>query len=482
MNSRMSRRNFGKKIAAMVSTAALAPQMVSCASAPGSLPTGQALLDELRGLDGALLIDEAARQSAASDFGGIIHRVPLAVLKPRSEQDIVKLIRLANRHSIKVAMRGQGHAMFGQCQVDAGIVIDSSTLDSIRMVTYDGLPAIEAGAGALWGRILDVAFAAQLTPPVNVDPGYLSVGGTLSTGGFGGRSWEEGFQTDHVLELQVVTGDGELITCSDKRNPDLFNSVLAGMGQTGLIVKATIPLVPAPTHVRFFVLSYTDLPTATGDMMLFASDRRFNHIDGRSAPRQGGGFTYNLEGGAFYSGLSGPSEVGLLSGLKFASRTARDLTYVEYYRRQGPLKPGSYPWLYLCLPASRFIEYATQVYAKPNEYAFSAPRFSVWNKRSIKRPLARMPNEELVVRFQMSRMLPAAYSEIDTLLRMNRLLYERARDVGGTRLTTSAIPMSRSDWAQYYGPVWQWFQGAKKRFDPANVLTPGPGIFSDVAG
>jgi FAD/FMN-containing dehydrogenase len=87
-----------------------------------------------------------------------------------------------------------------------------------------------------------------------------------------------------------------------------------------------------------------------------------------------------------------------------------------------------------------------------------------------------MPAEELVVRFQMSRRPPVAYPEIDALLRMNRLLYERARDVGGTRLTISAIPMSRSDWVQHYGPVWPWFQRVKKRFDPANVLTPGPGF------
>jgi hypothetical protein len=32
------------------------------------------------------------------------------------------------------------------------------------------------------------------------------------------------------------------------------------------------------------------------------------------------------------------------------------------------------------------------------------------------------------------------------LLAMNRTLSERARDMGGTRLTTSAIPMSQTDW------------------------------------
>ena len=97
--------------------------------------------------------------------------------------------------------------MFGQTQVDAGMVIDSSNLNSVRVINSGGHPAIEAGPGALWGRSVDAAYAHKLTPPVNVLC-FLSVGGTISTGGFGGTTWREGFQVDHVLELQVVTGHG----------------------------------------------------------------------------------------------------------------------------------------------------------------------------------------------------------------------------------------------------------------------------------
>ena len=49
--------------------------------------------------------------------------------------------------------------------------------------------------------------------------------------------------------------------------------------------------------------------------------------------------------------------------------------------------------------------------------------------------------------------------------------------MGGTRLTTTAIPFSQADWIQHYGPVWESFRDAKKRFDPNNVLTPGQGRF-----
>jgi cytokinin dehydrogenase len=479
MDRRISRREFGKRLAKVASGAALLALPPSCTSTQRSLPTGQLLRNDLTDLSGALVFDDAARQAAADDFGHIVHQLPTAVLKPGSIQDIVKLVQFANRHGVKVSMRGQGHAMLGQSQVDAGVVIDSSTLNSVGVINFGRGPAVEAGPGALWGPVLDAAYANQLTPPVNVDPTYLSVGGTISTGGFGATTWREGFQVDHVLELQVVTGDGQLVTCSDERNSDLFNAALAGMGQCGIIVKVVLALVAAPTHVRFFVLNYADLQTGSADLTFLVNDGRFNHLDVRTTARPGGGFTFNIEGGAFYDAPNTPSEAQLLAGLRFTSQTASVMTYVQYYRRQevcGVCTPLPHPWLYFCLPASRFVEYAARVLATPAEVAFALPRFSAWRKSSIKRPLVRMPNEDLVVRFQLSRNPPAS-ADIPSVIAMNRALYERAREMGGTRVTSTAIPFSQADWIQHYGPAWELFRDAKNRFDPNNVLTPGQGMF-----
>jgi cytokinin dehydrogenase len=296
MERRISRREFGKRLATGAALLALHP---SCTSTQPSLPKGQLLRNDLTDLSGTLLFGDAERQAAADDFGHIVHRMPVAVLRPGSVDDVVKLVRFANQRGVKVAMRGNGHAMFGQAQVDTGVVIDSSTLNSVRVIDVGGRPAIEAGPGALWGAVLDVAYARKLTPPVTV-PHFLSVGGTISTGGFHASTWREGFQVDHVLELQVVTGHGQLVTCSDERNSDLFNAMLAGMGQCGIIVKVVMALVPAPTHVLFLLLSYADWQGAIADSTFLVNDGRFNEFDGDTAVRPGGGFTFNLRCGAFY--------------------------------------------------------------------------------------------------------------------------------------------------------------------------------------
>jgi hypothetical protein len=212
-------------------------------------------------------------------------------------------------------------------------------------------------------------------------------------------------------------------------------------------------------------------------MMAIVKDGRFDHVEGRSVPKQGGGFTYNLEAGMFSNSSDVPDDSQLLTGLSFTSRTVRIMTFVDYYRRQPPVATAPHPWLYLCLPASKYLEYAKRVFDTPAEFAYSSPRFSVWRSASIRRPLTRIPSEEMVVRFQCSRNPPPS-ADIPGLLAMNRILYERARDLGGTRLTTTAIPFSQADWMKHYGTAWKAFSDAKRRFDPNSLLTPGTRMFS----
>ncbi len=80
-------------------------------------------------LDGELLIDEAVLAAFSDDFGHIINRQPKAVLKPGSVEDIIRIIKFAQAHNIKVAARGQAPRVYGQSQVESGVVIDTSTLN-----------------------------------------------------------------------------------------------------------------------------------------------------------------------------------------------------------------------------------------------------------------------------------------------------------------------------------------------------------------
>lgn len=54
----------------------------------------------------------------------------------------------------------------------------------------------------------------------------------------------------------ILSGKGELITCSHETNSELFFGVLGGLGQFGIIVRARIVLEKAPTRVRKLTGTY----------------------------------------------------------------------------------------------------------------------------------------------------------------------------------------------------------------------------------
>jgi cytokinin dehydrogenase len=89
-------------------------------------------LDGLPTLDGQISADALSRAGAAVDWGRSVRAVPSAVLKPGSVRDVIKVVEYANKRTLRIAMRGQGHSTYGQAQVENGIVIDSSPLNALR--------------------------------------------------------------------------------------------------------------------------------------------------------------------------------------------------------------------------------------------------------------------------------------------------------------------------------------------------------------
>ncbi|MDP8998903.1 MAG: FAD-binding protein, partial [Myxococcota bacterium] len=214
-------------------------------------------------LDGTLLTDPATLSAFGDDFGHIVHHAPIAVLEPGSVQDIVRAVTFCRQHGIEVAMRGQGHSTQGQSQALAGLVIDSSKLNAIEHIGSDY--AI-VQAGVRWIDFLAKSEPMGLRPPVITGFTGLSVGGTISMGGIGPASFRYGAIVDNVLELDVVTGNGDLRTCSLTEDPILFAAVVGGVGQYGIIVRAKVRLVSVLPFARNYVISYGDFPTMFGDM------------------------------------------------------------------------------------------------------------------------------------------------------------------------------------------------------------------------
>jgi cytokinin dehydrogenase len=438
-------------------------------------------------LDGSLFLDAAHRDATADDFGHLVHANPAAVLLPGSVTDVVKMVRYARRHRIPVSMRGQGHAQYGQCQVQDGLVIDSSSLTTLHSITVAGA---RVDAGVRWSDLVVAAAEQGLTPPVLTDYLELSVGGTLSVGGIGGTMQHFGVQGDNVLELEVVTGEGELVTCSRHERAELFDAVTSGLGQFALIVRATLRLIPAPTQALVFHLYYDDIQAFVRAQTRLVHDGRFEYLEGQVVSTPSGGWRYMIEAASLYTPPCVPDEARLLRGSSddAATRERNQMPYLDFAFRLAPtiefLKSIGvwgfpHPWLSLFLPASAAASYVGNLVATLTtaDTGQGPVLFYPVLRSRVRRPFFRLPSEPVSFAFNILRTAPPDPVVQRAMVTSNRSLYDAALAVGGTRYASGAIPMTPADWRRHFGSAWRDFARAKQRFDPSEILTPGAGIF-----
>jgi cytokinin dehydrogenase len=464
-------------------TAALASR------AGGLTASAQAVSLESLPLPGNVSLDPDVRAATAHDFGRLIHGQPRGVLKPASGADIASLLRWAKGRDVKVAARGQGHSIYGRALSEDGIVVDMSAMSSIGDIKQD---RIVVDAGATWRDLLDATLARGFTPPVLTNYLALSVGGTIAVGGIGAASSRHGMQTDNVIALDVVTGEGKEVSCSAAENPDLFDGIRAGLGQCGIVTRATLRLERAPERVRRFQLFYRDLPSLATDQQRVLMEGRFDQLQGAILPDGSGGWRYQLDGAVYHAGGSVPDDKAVLSGLsdERGAAVVADLTYREDALAFGKFESllrskgkwsNPQPWLLTFLRGGNAERVAGDILAGLTGDAvgpFGRITFYPLLTRAFHTPLVRLPAEDIVFVFNLIR-IPASNdaAAAERMVAENRTLYDRIREAGGVQYPVGAFAMSPDDWTAHFGSGWPPFREAKRRYDPEHLLAPGYNVF-----
>ena len=486
MSKPLSRRRFTQSLAATgVAVFGFDAAARAWVATPGAT---QNKLDELPELAGALTSAEATLKEYADDYGHIIHRTPRAVLHPGSVEDIVKMVRYANRHHIRIAMSGNHHATYGQSQVEAGIVINARALN--RILAVDAQSA-NVESGVLWTELLQATLPKHLAPPVLTEYQEITVGGTLSVGGIGVSSPLYGNQGDNVLDLDVVTGDGRLVTCSPRRNSDLFSAVLGGLGQCGIIVRARVKLAPAPTHVVSYLLHYDSLDAYLQDSARIAREVRYEHQQGGPGRQKDGSWKYSMEVAKLYTQPASPDLKTLEAGLQFSSKGEAEVsTYKDYLHRTSKRVAAGirnpHPRIEVFVPASKTKDYVEHILTHEAFHFGGAefPKFRIFafNSRPFRQGVFQAPKVEtqfFVVGLLRST-TPSDGVGVQAMVANNYEWVKRANAAGGKLYPISAAPMRPADWKVHFGKDWPQLAAAKRRYDPNRILTPGQGIFNDL--
>ena len=217
-----------------------------------------------RGIE--VLETAAARAAFATDAGGTAYGLPHGVVVARSTEQVALLLQAAQQHRVPVTVCGGGLTTEGESVAFGGVLLDMTGMSRVLHIDAETL-TVRTEAGIFWHSLAEELRRQDLdylSAPLNLTS---SVGGTLGVGGIDVNSARLGCSADQALALQVVTPTGEIVECSDTRNAELFQRVILGYGQFGVITEATLRVRPY-TPLRMHYFYYASLRTAIEDLQL----------------------------------------------------------------------------------------------------------------------------------------------------------------------------------------------------------------------
>ncbi|KAF4467368.1 fad linked oxidase [Fusarium albosuccineum] len=168
---------------------------------------------------------------------------PLAVVQAKSIKDVQDAVNFARTHGVNLTVKNGGHSYMGYCLNVDGIVLDLSLMNDCEIdVNKD---EVWMQGGCIWKQVYKkLPEENRNTIVIGGQCPYVGVSGFTLGAGISPFSRSYGLGCDNLLEMKVVTYDGELVTVSpnhpEKRNRDLFWAMTGGGGGNfGVTVEMT---------------------------------------------------------------------------------------------------------------------------------------------------------------------------------------------------------------------------------------------------
>ena len=216
----------------------------------------ESIAQELIGIFGAANVyyNDAERLEpyAHDEAAGCATRVPEAVVRPKSAEEISQLMKLANREKIPVTARGAGSGLSGGAvPIHGGIVIDCCRMNHILDVDKANM-TVTVEPGVITSEINEM-----LRPHGLFYAGYpmsletCTIGGNVAENAGGGKAVKYGVTGRYVLGLEMVSPTGDIVMLGGKLVKDvsglnLLQLMIGSEGILGVFTKIILKLLPLP--------------------------------------------------------------------------------------------------------------------------------------------------------------------------------------------------------------------------------------------
>ncbi|KAI1120993.1 FAD-binding domain-containing protein [Nemania abortiva] len=183
---------------------------------------------------------------------------PAYVVNATTAMDVKLGIDFARQHNVRAIVKSTGHDYQGRSQAPGALSIWVHHMQENQLhnsfqpkgcnFTIDST-AVTVGGGSQIGALVEKLDKINQTV-VGGTSKTVSVGGYITGGGHSVLAQLYGMGADNVLELEVVTPLGDIVTANECQNEDLFWAMRGGGGSTfGVMTSVTLATHPTPKIV-----------------------------------------------------------------------------------------------------------------------------------------------------------------------------------------------------------------------------------------
>ncbi|WP_435195067.1 FAD-binding oxidoreductase [Natronomonas sp. EA1] len=444
--------------------------------------------------DEQVSVGDSDRASHAADWGGEQRGVgvtPDAVVYPESTEDVAAVLEAANERGVPVTPYAAGTSLEGNAvPAFEGISLDLTRMNAVLDIRPDDFQ-IDVQPGVM-GTAIDEAVESHglFFPPMPSSANISTIGGMIANDASGQKTVKYGEIADWVLELEVVTADGEVFTAGSKAvktsaGYNLKELIVGSEGTLGVVTRATLELEGLPEQIkggRAVFPSLDDAAEAVMDAVQSGVDvAKIELIDELSGAMANAYLDTGLPDSAmifveFHANHGIEEEIAFCEAIfaahdvvEFELADGDDPRMAELWRARdelafaaqsydpdrAPIHPGD-----ITVPISSFPELVRYAKDLGDEHGLMVPCFGHAGDGNLHYTVLVDPDD------------PA---EVDAGEEVYKKIVERAIEVGGTATGEHGIGLGKREYLELeHGEVGvELMRRIKKAFDPNDILNPG---------
>jgi len=194
---------------------------------------------------------------------------PDAVVFPKNEDEISKILAYCNEHRIIIVPRGAGSGFTGGSLPASGGIILSLERHMNQLLEIDMQNMVARVQPGLVNMTFQKAVeeVGLFYPPDPASEEYSTLGGNVSENAGGMRAAKYGITKDYVMALRAVLPNGDIIQAGKKTIKDVAGYNIAGIltaseGTLAVITEITLKLIPKPKFKQTYMGIFPDVTSA----------------------------------------------------------------------------------------------------------------------------------------------------------------------------------------------------------------------------